>query len=365
MTTTNDEQVRDVAAGKPGGYVAALDGVRGLAALAVVLYHIEYSHRWFAKGYLAVDLFFILSGYVLSHRYAASAASRTGFSKFAWARVARLYPLHLATLLLLAAAELCLSLAFNKHAVIPDALGYTFVLNLFLLQCVGLWDHPSWNTSSWSISVEFWVNLGWYCLLGYLKDLRALIVLLLVVWLGGLGLLFAHADVLDYHAESIGFINAGILRCAVGFSCGALVFYMRHQWVGLHEAAGIGFLILFAFLIAVPFESVDFVVAAVLFPILVVAALGKSGWVVKICTWRPVTWLGLISYSIYLNHLLVIKTVNLIGAKLDLLLRGVLILAVTIGLSWLTYRFVESPARAFLQSRWRIRNQRPLEAGVN
>jgi peptidoglycan/LPS O-acetylase OafA/YrhL len=101
-----------------GNELPALTPLRGVAALWVVLYHYTfqrlpslnseaYTHL-VQKGYLAVDMFFLLSGFVLTHVYhdAFNVRDRRNYWKFISARIARLYPLHLFVLLIFVATAL-------------------------------------------------------------------------------------------------------------------------------------------------------------------------------------------------------------------------------------------------------------------
>lgn len=79
----------------------SLDGLRGIAALLVAFYHWNVFHWMFSfYGYMAVDLFFVLSGFILAHRY-LYACSIAKESDFLVARFARLYPMHLFALFFL------------------------------------------------------------------------------------------------------------------------------------------------------------------------------------------------------------------------------------------------------------------------
>src|SRR5260221_10537568 len=83
-------------------YFESLDMVRGLAALVVLIYHVDFMfglrHWLLHGGYLAVDLFFVLSGFVLSFTYGRGIADGSlGIRKYAVARIAHLFPLFLAT----------------------------------------------------------------------------------------------------------------------------------------------------------------------------------------------------------------------------------------------------------------------------
>jgi peptidoglycan/LPS O-acetylase OafA/YrhL len=150
-----------------------LTGLRGLAALWVVLYHYcslylpALDAGWLgglmSRGYLAVDLFFLLSGFVLAHVY-SDAAERKGFAffrAFMRARVARIYPLHLLVLALFVA----MAFAVRGIHYVKDGYYYplplsgprsleALVANVLMLQGLKASD-LSWNYPAWSISVEF------------------------------------------------------------------------------------------------------------------------------------------------------------------------------------------------------------------
>jgi len=131
---------------------SALDCLRGIAAIAVGVFH--FSPIW--AGYLAVDFFLILSGFILSHRYLYS-GTPTSPVDFISHRLARLYHLHIFTLVTFIAAYLL------ENGVLPayvDGTFFTFLQQLTLTHNIGL--NPSditYNYPSWSISVEFWVNI--------------------------------------------------------------------------------------------------------------------------------------------------------------------------------------------------------------
>src|SRR4051812_28337232 len=160
--------------GKPAE-IRALAGARALPPLLLVLYHYHEAHgyqnaRWFdvfvAKGYLWVEFFFALSGFILVHVYVARPRFR--YFEFLKARLARLYPLHLATLLImLATVALFRWLAAGGHYIsIYDLPGYhpytsfwSFIGNLFLVQAWHLFPRLSWNGVSWFVSVEWFLCL--------------------------------------------------------------------------------------------------------------------------------------------------------------------------------------------------------------
>ena len=80
----------------------SLDALRGIAALAIVVYHLDDRLGWpfwFDNFYLGVDLFFVLSGFIIYAVYGDAIESGSAYARFLWLRIARIYPLHLATLL--------------------------------------------------------------------------------------------------------------------------------------------------------------------------------------------------------------------------------------------------------------------------
>ena len=82
---------------------AALDGLRGVSAIAVVLFHLPlamhaYGSPLVREAYIFVDFFFVLSGFVIAHAYAARIETVASVGDFLLRRVARRWPLHLATL---------------------------------------------------------------------------------------------------------------------------------------------------------------------------------------------------------------------------------------------------------------------------
>jgi len=136
-----------------------LDGLRGVAAIVVVLFHAIFG-AWVPRfGYLAVDLFFILSGFVLSHAYDKRFVAGMSVAEFLSLRVVRLYPLYLLGLVL----GLCV-VRINPSIMDAPAAGVllNFVLNLFDLpgmEIPGTLYRELFplNVPLWSLFFEFWV----------------------------------------------------------------------------------------------------------------------------------------------------------------------------------------------------------------
>ena len=156
------------------GEIRALIGARALPPLLLVLYHFSEGHGYqhfrpfdvfVAKGYLWVEFFFALSGFVLTLVYGAR---RFSYGDFLKARLARLYPLHLATLLIMLAMIVFFDWLtqlegaapmYHQLYYHPYATWQSFIANLFLVQAWHLFPALSWNGVSWFVSVEFFLCL--------------------------------------------------------------------------------------------------------------------------------------------------------------------------------------------------------------
>ncbi len=108
----------------------ALDGWRGHAALLVVLHHIEI-HGWLYwaaagahNGWLCVDFFFVLSGFVIAHSYGDKLADGARIKDFVIRRLGRLWPLHLIMLCAMIALELAHLVLQHTHPIAGDACGF-------------------------------------------------------------------------------------------------------------------------------------------------------------------------------------------------------------------------------------------------
>ncbi len=237
----------------------SLTGIRSLAALWVFLYHIkaEIIHAlpdiaWIiegitGRGYLGVDLFFTLSGFILAYNYgdAFKKMDLPFYRNFLWLRLARIYPVHLFTLLLFLAAILVakfagITLTMPEFFNAPD-----FAKNLFLVQAWSVPVKPSWNTLSWSVSCEWLAYLTFPCCLVIFRGRgTAMLItsyLLLATILCNLTEIFSFTSTYSY----------GVLRIAFEFNIGIISFYLYKNnfgrwvsWCSISSILIIGFLIL-------------------------------------------------------------------------------------------------------------------------
>ena len=217
------------------GIIVALAGARGIPPLMIILYHFSEGHhytglQWLdriaARGYLWVDFFFVLSGFILTYSYShrlKDLLQWRGYSDFLRARLIRLYPLHLFMLLLILVMVAGLrALAavggYVSNYDLPwhqDVSAKGFALSLFLVQAWNTMDRLTWNGLSWFVSVEFALCLMFPALL-YLSHGR--------VWRGvalvAAGVAGVWALLLtSRHGLDITFHN-GVLRGLCDFTVG-------------------------------------------------------------------------------------------------------------------------------------------------
>ena len=371
----NDARVRERSSAEP---LPSLTPLRGIAALWVVLFHYfwhfpavhpdRYTGAVY-KGYLAVDLFFMLSGFVISHVYHRVFARQvTGrhYRDFLKARVARIYPLHLTVLLLFVATAIAERAAVYAYSgsvgpirLVGERSLAGFFANLLMLQ--GIWARElSWNDPSWSISLEFLAYLVFPLLFPWLWRAAPIVKagtggLLLIV----LGLL-AYSSGGDFNQwNGIG----AIMRCLPEFLIGALLYSAyRGQLLGSVLATDTALLIAILLLCGLLHVAAPDFTIVPLFALLLLTAVANQGGLGPLLNAAPFLWLGNVSYSLYLIHWLVlfITTEAMRGrpgidfAKLPVSLSLTLIiamLAVSLVLATVSYRFVEVAGRRWLRER--------------
>lgn len=191
--------------------IRALKGARALPPLILVLYHFCEGHGyrnawWFdlpvARGYLWVEFFFALSGFVLTYVYAARLGEiwrLQGYLGFLRARLSRLYPLHLAMLLVILAMVVTLRAIAARDGYVsiydehwhPFVTLRSFIANLFLVQAWNLFPYLSWNGAAWFVSVEFLLCLLFPLYLALARGGAPIALLLIAGGVIALGLL-AH-----------------------------------------------------------------------------------------------------------------------------------------------------------------------------
>ena len=335
----------------------ALTGLRGLAALLVVAHHLclhlddgdlHPGLRWlFLHGYLGVDLFFVLSGFVISMVYGAWFTGAGGlrgaaYVRFLLRRVARIWPLHAFVLLVLIGTG-------TGAAVLSPQL---VAANLVMVQAWGL--SIAINPPAWSVSTEFLAYLLFpgLAMLGLRGRWGAAVLALSIPVLLAICITQAPVPVgaMRRGPLDIYFNNSTLpaLRCLAGFSLGLLTWRAgrsawvrraaRHPWSG---PAGLAAATLLA-LGGAP----DLFVLALLPPIVLGMHFG-SGPVQALLACNPVHGIGVLSYAIYLVHYTLLYQIPFQAGPLPGMIA--LYLAGLLALAYLAFAIIERPTRSFIR----------------
>lgn len=348
----------------PATRYEALDGLRGVAAFFVIFHHIRWTNHTFGtalveNGYLMVDLFFILSGFVIAASYFERLNDGAAARDFMILRVFRVYPLHLFLLLGL----VCLELAKYATPASMTADGpftanspQSLAANLLLVHAWDVLPRLTWNLPSWSISAEFGAYIAFAVIMasGLGRRPGFWTVATCVAIAGYVALAFANGSLdLTY--------QLGLPRCLCGFAIG--VFLHRSVKVRVSERAPYADLAIFvAMVVAMALiQGAAALLVVGLMVLLVIALRDDEGALARILRSRPLQFLGLISYSVYMVHVPVrIVFMNLMkhfGVQPngnDLMMNPwagdavmLVYLAIVLVVATFTFHLVEEPGRRF------------------
>ena len=301
--------------------IRSLTGLRGIAAVLVVVYHLLYvmisdpSYNslpivFLRHGYLAVDLFFVLSGYVIALTHAREfsvALSVRAFADFLGRRIARVYPAYITVTALVSAHNAAITPSQDMNS------GWMLVANALLVQSWGI--SPSIVGPGWSISTEFAAYLLFPLLAIAVLHRRqrwtwasAIVATVVVYYVATRSSATLHQDTatavrhgpLDVYGVGTPFL---LLRCLGGFTLG-LVAYSVSQFAqvkSLASRAFIGDIVIAVVLALMLIPDGDVAIVLMFVPLIVTLAEQRS--LSSAFMSSPVVhWLGLLSYSLYLVH---------------------------------------------------------------
>jgi len=363
-------------------YLPNLTPLRGIAALLVAIFHFEMAAgrfvpaqqtMFFEKCYLMVDLFFILSGFIMMHVYSKTfsiSVPKTSFKQFLVARFARIYPLHFFSLLFL--------IIFVKFLPPPD-LQYknveslsSIANNFLLLHSFYINKIYTWNIPSWSISAEWWCYLAFPLLALFINKKKMIAIVVLILFIIGsycsIMYLLPRVNPL-YPAVPVPHnINStydyGFLRGIAGFTLGMIMYaaYQLPSAKKLLQNDFLAILIILLVFLTLHYAGND-AICVILFAMLVPAFAANNGFVHSACNNKALQYIGNISYSIYLmqiflqvpfSHGLRLPAVTGFGrGKLNIaffpgLRYCCLYIIFLILISSLTYYVIEKPCRRFI-----------------
>ena len=342
--------------------IKALTGVRGYAALWVVFYHLKGNPYFLSictpgelvrHGFLGVDVFFVLSGFVLSHVYESKFWERVepnAYLRYLGLRLARLYPLHVVTLVA-AFAYFIMSHTIGNGTADSSAFSpYDAIMNLTLLHAWGTTQQLTWNGPSWSISAEWFAYL--FLLVPCVRLLRKAPLKALYALISTLWCLLILVYVPRMPQQNLDIMPFGIVRIVPEFIAGYVAF---RTVKAIRCKQPLGDLMCFVGLIGIAFITYQDTFRVFLLPMILLFIVGLSTEeriVSAFFSNRLSVFLGEISYSIYMCHAIVLWFSYPVCERLNLqytpatgMFVVTVYLLVVLLSAYLLYIFVERPCR--------------------
>jgi peptidoglycan/LPS O-acetylase OafA/YrhL len=329
-----------------------LDGLRGIAALAVVFYHLPGPlHVLAPRGYLAVDLFFLMSGFVVAGAYEDRLADGMSAWAFLLVRLKRLWPLY-ALGVVLGVCEFSLVRFLRPEAAYafpPMPLAAAAALSLLFLPQLANYGGPAFpfNSASWSLSVELFGNLAYAMLV---RSLR-LSLLAVLAGIGLIGLALIAFKTGDLNAGvSYGSLAGGYIRFLFSFPAGVALWRL-HRAGKLPNIGIPPWLALSA--TALAFTNLggggalyDLVIVAILFPVILIGARGNPS---SSRLSSVLAWAGAVSYPLYILHPPLIEALSALAPRAAIPLASAGVLCAVIAAAALANRLFDRPIQELLK----------------
>jgi peptidoglycan/LPS O-acetylase OafA/YrhL len=352
-----------------GLYFDYLNLIRGIAALLVLIYHVDFMFglrgQLLPAGYLAVDLFFILSGFVLSLTYGPRIQQGTiDFRGYLVARLARLYPLFLVTTL---AGVVVMTARFEANSGYVDTLplSASAIANVLMIPTFAAPYATKtafvFNPASWSIFFEMIVSILFFLSLARLPNAGLVLVLIVSGILAALSIFAVGTVDVGYATDNLIY---ALPRVVYSFTVGILIqrAFAKSAWTC---RAGAAYALLLLVILMMQLKLwlpqqpyFDLVALMVVLPMLVIAGAGVT---LRGASRKIASLLGQASYGVYLiQGTLIIAAAGasqkLLGRKIYDLSPwvGFAFVAFTLALSLLVAEYFEYPARRYLKQ-WAAR----------
>ena len=324
-----------------GSYRPELDGIRAVAALAVVAFHINR----FAPGFLGVDIFFVLSGYLITKLLRKEFAAGESLSRFYQRRFFRLFPILLVNVLVVSTILYSISYQFNVEYALRAVF---YIRNVLTVNNVGedLWTH------TWSLASEQQYYLIFPPILLFLLRRVSNFKKISILFVGS----FLFLQFLNQIHLSHGFpiIIDVLIRCSglwLGCSLGILEKFPVINILKIRVVLNLAWVI--SLVAALLMQSTFWVSLATYFVLVLfeIPTRGHTKSTLKnVLSFQPLPYLGKISYSMYMWHPIVVFLVfGYINASS--LYRASIFFAALFLVSVLSFHLVESPANKYLNRR--------------
>ncbi|HPQ50129.1 MAG: acyltransferase [Alphaproteobacteria bacterium] len=375
-------------------YFNALDSFRGICALIVAMSHFNGNSIFdgsplFDRGSVYVDFFFVLSGFVIFSSYGQRLVEGYSLRKFIWLRFWRLYPLHISVFLAFVIVDLFQMLVHVDGAALyapfsaPGESVDVIVANVFLVQSLHVVDHVAFNGPSWSISAEFYTYILFGLVLFFSPRFYRIILVTMAISFAVI--------VYTYHGNLFAKLDFGYFRCVYGFMCGVFAYEVFSRLVCWGETLPkrifdiLEVLVFSLVVIYLQFFAYNLASMAVplIFSVLVLLFAFEKGIISSFLKTKPLLFLGMLSYSIYMVHMFVSGKFFALPLRLIEKLTGhhytviidsiehygtnlwfgtfleLFYLCIVVACSYVSYRLIENPFRIWSKRVLKNRENQP------
>ncbi|MBK8259549.1 MAG: acyltransferase [Polyangiaceae bacterium] len=361
MSTPSTSKVK---AERPSiGHLPALDGLRGTAVIGVLFFHADQLRG----GYLGVDLFFVLSGFLITSLLIAEhrGAGRIRLGAFWIRRARRLLPAVLSLVPAVAVYTWLFAKPSEWARIRGDGIAtLAYVANWrSIFAGKSYWDlfnAPSPLEHTWSLAIEeqfyvFWPLMAWFVLARFQKSVRALFVLSAVLAVSSAAAMFLLFDPQNSSRVYMGTDSRGAsilvgaaLACFLGErspiqNTSAIKLF---DGLGALSLAGLGAAWVWLegqnpFL----YKGGFWLTEACVLILIVCATLGQRSFIARVFSFAPLRWVGLVSYGVYLWHWPLYCVLTKQRTGMDGWTLTTLRIGATFVVAYISYRFFEQPIR--------------------
>ncbi|HBT7733942.1 TPA: acyltransferase [Klebsiella pneumoniae] len=344
--------------------IDSLTGIRGIAAIYVVIYHLFHhasDNNFINNGYLSVDLFFILSGFIITHAHRNDffdVVTKKNYITFMLSRVMRIWPAYVFWLLFNIAI-----IALKGRPISFDQI----VSNVLMIQNMGL--SSSIIGTGWSLSVEFFAYFffPFICIFTMSKNaykslyifLLSVCVIMLVAFVRHsfiVGSQIKFSDPLDVMSfDGFGALLRGLSEFCMGVVGYKIYIYAKNT--SLKYVNHLTYAITFILIASLLSSGMDVLFSASTFVLIPLLAMGNNK-IVSFLSSQFSVFLGKISFSLYLCHIPLVFYIysraelllsNIIGHELFLLVAcGAISISACIFIAWVSYELIEKKLRIYI-----------------